>query len=514
MIILYVLLILAVGRIVYILEPWGISVDESTYMAVAEAWDRYGKLYVDAIDRKPPLVYGFYYVIGNLFGFWNLHGVHFVFFLLAFALCMIAEKVAQALPHPPRKGTTAILFAVISACFSREFICSNSEMALLLPLGLSFWILVHISQKKLPSLQMMGFIFLSAALAATATLLKQIAALPYAFAISLWCLYLLKDRAFTKVTQISLSVIAGVLFVYALTALCFYWAGSFDDFVYWNLTDNFAYIKDAKLLDQSARPIFSPVLVTLATWPILWWALTRKKWTFNSQNSNENHRARAVFLILLGGFIGGYAIVYVSGRLFSHYFVPAAWLFTIFVAKEVDDLLQNRKWATTAIVSLTVPFMICFALITFRDPLFAYLAPNKKVHTFDLKTQDRLLRVAKKIEDQSNDGDRIVVWGMASQLYIMSQRGSGTRFIPADYVSGRLGGFSSPAKRPAPQAMELYLKDLEAKKPKFFIDTATAGMNDYQYFPITNYPELIAYLEKNYTRSENIEGFDFWKRKD
>jgi hypothetical protein len=94
--------ILALGRCVYLLEPWGISVDESTYLAVAEAWHRYGTLYVDAIDRKPPLVYGLYYIVGKIFGFWNIHGPHITAFAITLSLCWIAEKISQKLPRPPR----------------------------------------------------------------------------------------------------------------------------------------------------------------------------------------------------------------------------------------------------------------------------------------------------------------------------------------------------------------------------------------------------------------------------
>lgn len=500
------LLILGVGRLVYWLEPWGISVDESTYLAVAEAWHHYGKLYVDAIDRKPPLVYGLYNLIGQIFGFWNIHGPHITAFLITLFLCWLAERVAKSLPRPPRPGFTAILYAVISACFVREFICANSEIALLIPLGLSYWILIKKDWNTLSPTSFFYWMTLAAALAAISTLLKQVAALPFALSTIAIGIYLLKKMHYPRAFVLTVATLVGVTLVYATTAYLFYRAGSFDDFVYWNLTDNFAYIADAKLLDKNPRPIFSPVLVTIAAWPALWWAfayaLRYRRKDFLELKS----------LIALTGVIGGFGIVYVSGRLFSHYFVPVSWLFVIFTSPYLSELFEGRYRKQIAYL-LAIPFACCFAVTTFRDPIFNTLNPNKPSHTFDQAMQARLLRTAEKIKANSNEGDRIVVWGMASQLYIMSERGSGTRFIPADYVSGRLGGMHSPAKRPAPHAMELYLEDMKIKRPQFFIDTSTAQLNDYQWFPISNYPELIQFLNANYELAFNYEGFDFWKLK-
>ena len=118
------------------------------------------------------------------------------------------------------------------------------------------------------------------------------------------------------------------------------------------------------------------------------------------------------------------------------------------------------------------------------------------------------------IRANTDPEDRIVVWGLASQIYVISERGSGTRFIPADYVSGRMGGMHSSAKHPFfERNMSFYLADFEKKKPQPFIDTASASLNDYQFFPIKDYPDLNSYLQANYNFEGEFEGFGIWRRK-
>ena len=97
-----VLFILVLGRLVYWLEPLGISVDESNYMAISESWFHYGSSYVDGVDRKPPLLYILFGIVGKLFGTWNIQAIHFVYIGITFALCLLAEGLAPF--HLPQMG--------------------------------------------------------------------------------------------------------------------------------------------------------------------------------------------------------------------------------------------------------------------------------------------------------------------------------------------------------------------------------------------------------------------------
>src|SRR3989338_11712450 len=92
--IFFLLLILVLGRLSFWTEPYGVNVDESTYMAISEVSSFGGTLYVDAVDRKPPGLFWFFEIIGNLFGPWNIHALHIVFLFLALFLAWMAVSSA------------------------------------------------------------------------------------------------------------------------------------------------------------------------------------------------------------------------------------------------------------------------------------------------------------------------------------------------------------------------------------------------------------------------------------
>ena len=104
----------------------------------------------------------------------------------------------------------------------------------------------------------------------------------------------------------------------------------------------------------------------------------------------------------------------------------------------------------------------------------------------------------------------IAVWGAASQLYAMSERGSGTRYVFADFVSGRQPGFDSGASEPVPGALASYLHDLYRNRPAVFVDTAPAGINDYGHFRLASFPPLKQYLSSRYRLIATVEGIDLW----
>jgi hypothetical protein len=352
---LYCFIILIVGRLAYVLEPHGISVDEFTYLATAEAWTHYGRLYVDAIDRKPPLLYGLYALIGSFCGQWNIHAIHLFYLLMTFAFCLIAEKISQLLENPPPKGLTAIVYAIISSSFPREFISCNSELALLLPLGIAFLILLDPKkiERSSPG-EFFFWIFLAGGLTATATLCKEIALLPFAFTCTSLFIVLLIQKAYQRSLLLVISALFGLGTVYALTCLKFYLAGSLDDFIFWNWTDNVAYIQQSFNAEDLSRPILEPLLAVIAAWPV--YSLAFFLWYKKAATS----RASLQTYLLLGAVLGAFACIYVSGRLFAHYFVPLSWFLAIASSRGISELLQTKVSKRWTILGLAIPFVFFF----------------------------------------------------------------------------------------------------------------------------------------------------------
>ncbi|TVQ78653.1 MAG: hypothetical protein EA369_06525 [Bradymonadales bacterium] len=490
------LLLIVAARIVYWLEPFGISVDEHVYLAVAEAWSHYGSLYLDAVDRKPPLFLAIYRVIGELFGFFNVHAIHLSFILFVFLLCMLGEKISQQLSVPPPKGVTAILIALYSSSFSREFTSANTEIPMVLALFLSFlFLLKAINSPK----QFHRYIFVSAVVAALATLIKQNAFLPYALAIlSFPLIPSLRAKSLRAFFVVGL----GVGLVYSATVLVFWSSGTLGEFLQWTLWDNLGYMTHHTVIEQS-RPWISPFLICIALWPALSIGIGYQLIT---------QKMSPGFAILLAGSLGAILFIVVSGRLYSHYFVPAAFFLSLTSAFGVFTLSKAR-WGKAFGVLVVLPFFIFFMITTFRDAIFPVFNPGGKIHSFDLRVQEKIREASRYIKETTSQDDRIVVWGMAAQIYTQSQRGSATRFILADYVSGRLPGHSTGERLPNPDHLRIYLEDMKRNQPVIFVDTHPAAINDYEHFPLNDYPELFSFVEEHF----DFEGFfgkiGIWRKK-
>lgn len=493
-----IILILIIGRMVFLTEPYGVSVDESTYLAVAEAWDHYGTPYVDGVDRKPPLLYGLYWLTGKVFGFFNIHGVHLVFFLWALGTCLLGAAFARKLWPRLNFWFAATVLALVSATFPREFISSNGEIASVPFLFLAGWALLKSFEEERGG-RIWGWAFAAGFIIAMGALMKQVIVVPFLL-MSLF----VAARELRRASAVLVAGALGAIIFFGLVYGFFVWKNAVDDFILWNFKDNFAYVQDGNRLESFGRPIWSSLGLSLLAWPIYWLGFGKRFFKPLKDVSRED-------LAAFGMVLGGWLLIPLSGRLFAHYFVPLGFVLAVAAAGPLQNYMVHPKWRRLVVLGLMLPFTVCVLVSTYREEVQSYFT---KPPTFDRATQAKLVEVAGRIHRETQEGDRIVVWGMASQLYVLSGRGSGTRFIPADYVSGRMGGFSKATRHSfVERNLGMYLKDFETKKPALIVDTNEAALNDYQYFPMKDYPALWTYVQENYIYLGREAGIGLWKRK-
>jgi hypothetical protein len=217
-------------------------------------------------------------------------------------------------------------------------------------------------------------------------------------------------------------------------------------------------------------------------------------------------RKSPAFQLVLAGAAGAAATTLLSGRSFAHYYLPLAWFCAVLAVPGLLDLCASRRRRILIAVVAFAPLGFFAVFNTARD---AFWAGAK----FNRARQRQLDAVAIWIRQHVPADETITVWGTASQLYPMSERGSGTRDVFADFVSGRQPGFDSAARQPMPGALDDFLTDLDRKRPAVFVDTSSAGINDYEYFPVTSFPELSRYLSAKYCLVATIQGVRLWNRR-
>lgn len=489
------LLAIVLGRLCVFTEPFGISVDESNYLALAEILRNGGTAYVESIDRKPPGLFWFFEAHAALFGDWNIHAVHISFMAITFILGLIASLISGS-------WWALLLYGVFSSAFPREIISSNAEYLMLLPSVIACWILIGSVQKDLRVPQFC--LFFGTLVAGVATLFKQYAALIYAPVYLAWAFNYIRcseDALSTKlIYQIKSAVSSslGLGLVYFSTYLYFWQKGAAQEFLYYSFFNGLEFIaQDSAELNKDTSFWFS-VFGMAAAWLPLWLVVGDRL------RSERGYEIRLYLWALLGACL----TAFLSGRYYTHYFVPPIWFLCLLAAPQVERYFRTwpKKKLVPAVAFGLLSFIV-FAIFNFDRDQFT------KKWSFTKDRQYQLSVASEWVRQNSESEDRILVWGMASQVYPMAQRGSASGFVFADFVSGRLPGFKSAVAIPVDGAMERYIDDIQKNRPRFFINTATAQINDYGFFPLSRFPELLEILQRDYARLGQLNSVEIWQRK-
>lgn len=490
--ILIICLLVLLGRLSLFTEPYAISVDESTYLAMAEVLHEDGVIYKDVVDRKPPALIWFYQGVGELFGEWNLIAVQWVFVGLIFLLCFLAFKLASELYQSRNAGwIAAILFAAFSSCFPRGILAANAETPMTLCLAFSFLLLLKARGAKAWML-----VFLSVFIAGIATLFKQYAGIIYAVFYLTWVSVSWRERNWIlkNIVYAGVAVMALVM-VYLPLSFYFYTQAALDEFVHYFLFDGLQYISSSREVVNNDTSWTTALLGSLVVWSPILVALALKK---------SYGRSEILGFLL---FLGSLSTVFLSGRYYTHYFFPAIWAVCVWGSSAWESVLQSRpKWAR-ALHAASVSVFIFFVFFNLERDRFRSWA-------FSRPEQEKIKQVADWVQSSTLKDERISVWGMASQIYVLSERGSGTRFVFADFVSGRQPGLKSSVAAPVPGKEAEYVRDLQEHKVRLIIDTSGAGINDYQHFPISRSKEVFQYVESHYRIREVVAGMEIWERVD
>ncbi len=480
---LWGLVILIIGRLCYWTEPYGVSVDESTYMAIAETIQNGGVLYESAVDRKPPALFFFYAGLGLIFGPWNIHALHIVFLFIFLGIGLGLRQLSRRLTNDITSPDIVFFsFCLFSACFPREILSSNAEMLMVLSLiiGLLFY----------PRHCFLAGIFFS-----LSVFFKQYSVL--IFGPFLLVHDVLRRGAFRREWLLTLGGgLAGALpFV-----IYFYAHHAFDAFMHYTFFDGVQYVAGPRADDGRAPSGLLATLGMLAAWLPLWIGLARTLRL--SRNTHSSLNAKEI-LPWLAVILGSAVTIYLSGRYYTHYFFPLVAFLSLLGGLGLSLLKQGPL--KPVLMALSLFIFVGFSFFNVQRDRFMS-------HSFTRQKQQLMQDLSVWIQQESEPTDRIVVWGMASQIYTMSERGSGTRFIFADFVAGRQPGLHSATAAPSPGTEAQFISDLRNNRPRYIIDTSPAKLNDYQWFPLSRNPSLYSEVQATYRRRELELPFEVWER--
>ena len=446
---------------------------DETFLATQAAVLRDGgEIYRDAADRKPPLVPYIYAGTFEVFGTTDLWTVRVAAMaaaaLTAFLLALEARR------RYGRKASWAAgllcTFALV-AFAPQDGQAANFEIFMLPPMIGA----VMFARRGKPAL--------SGVSVAIATLAKQTGALtllPVAYVV--W-----KKHAHSGLARAAI----GFGLPLAVVALLI----GPGEILYWTVLGNGSYVS-IETLSVYVIGLFLVMSLGYAgcNVPLLW--RLRPAWRARHEKARDGDDDLDLWLWLASAVIS----VMVGLRFFGHYYfqlVPPLCLLTAGALAR-----GSRKIARLTVAAAAISAIGFSAAGYFLQPFggeagYAVVADYIKTH--------------------SAPSDRVLVWGNLPEIYHFSGRRPATRFIGttsllANTHPGRPAEFAAPEESD-PEAWKWFFEDLEARPPRFIVDTAPARIRGSEWTPIDRFPGLQSLIEQNYRFVRTIDGLDLYRRR-
>jgi 4-amino-4-deoxy-L-arabinose transferase-like glycosyltransferase len=462
--------------------------DENIYSVVALEMLEGGEPYVDAVERKPPLLFWTYELIYRLVGAYNwlgLHAVATLWVLLSVWMCylighnMFDEKVGLV---------GALLYSVYQPWAYWRNLAFNGEVMMNLPILVAVWIVFRPAQSKV-RLELI----VAGALLCSAFLLKQPAAIA---AVPLGIYLLLPGYRRSRNVGVAQSFVQAALltlgFFGTLGGVAAYFAGQgiLGDAYYWTIGDH-------GVLHGPTDPVFwirggRYALAFVATCaPLVVGTVLSLREGMSSNGLWIGRRPE--FLAWVGLLIVSVIGVAVAGRFYPHYFIQlipplallaapvlaAAWR----AAAHASPWYLRRRLGTAWLASTVVAFFVAHVV---------GLAPRRAEG-----------EAGQYIRANSTEADRIFVWGQNPSIYLDARRRPASRYVATFPLTGYI--FGSPlswnpeydtSDRIVPGSWENLQSDLAETPPHFIVDTDAARPT--ARYPIREFQILQEYIDDAY----------------
>ena len=464
-----IILLTVVIRLPSLLHPQPID-SEAMYSVVANQIVDGGRPYIDAVERKPPLLFWTYAAVFRIAGKFNWKALHVV--ALVWTLCAMAGLYVIGCELFDRNtGLIAALFyTVFQPWWTWKTLSFDGEMIMNLPI---IWAWAIAFRRN--SSPMRPELFPAGALLGAAFLLKQPAAIA---AVPLGIYLLLPSyRASRNLTRTN-SIMQAILFTSGFFAVLGL-VTILRDALYWTIGDH-----DIPHVFWQ-KGIMTTLAFVAACLPAIIGA------TLACRDKSEIWAGRLPERIALLGLLAASAIGAAAGaRFYPHYYVqliPALVLLAApYYAQIWSGKAQSRYWllrprTTYAWLTLTV---IVFSI----------------THWIGLASRRASSETGRYLFTHSVPEDRIFVWGQTPEIYLDAHRRPACRYITTFPLTGYVFGGPIPGfntrSRILPGAWTILEQDFATHPPTYIVDVHPDPKS--AYYPVKNFPILAKLLADRY----------------
>ena len=489
------------------------DIDEGSHAAVAAILMDGGLPYLNAVNNKPPGIFYVYLATFFLFGKYNMFAVHMVTFFCTLATAIILSLLAKNMAGKSAALFTLLFYLTFTTALYPKMLAANTEIFMAFPYSLAVLLLYYANVRE------KGYLFfVSGILSGLALLIKQVAGIEIV-AVFLYTLIVIpmlygKKRIIPSIMAYAKYGVGFVLPI-GVIAFLFYVNGILDDAIFWSITYPGRYVSlgSAKLgfLSQLLIEFVPFVLSTIILWVLSCLWMKSVVLDFRTQKKSF---ASHFSLFLMLWLIASTAATLVGNRMYGHYFIqilPALSLIAALFAGGYFDQRgkPSRKYWEAAILALTaIPGVVFLGMNIFFEATtdtWGGMRPDFRPAT-------------KYIENNTNPGDRIFVWGWFTPIYVYSERTPSTRFVFTTMLTGYKQG-SDPNEEDradiawlyVPESWPMLEEDLIHNPPELIVDTSPGNYHDFGRYPLKSYPILSSFVEKSCRLERSIAGTDIYR---
>lgn len=463
--------------------------DEAIYSVVAVEMVEGGKPYVDAVERKPPLLFWTYAALFALSGKYNWFALHAAALGWVLLSMLALYLLGRRLFGPPAGLVAALFYSLYQPWATWKNLAFNGEVLMNLPIAwgmvITFW---ESRSRTRPELLAAG------ALLAAGFLLKQPAAIA---AVPLGVYLLLPSYRISRGLGVghalahaallslgfwgALGLVAGLLQYLGILREAYFWTVTHHDVPH-GPGDPVFWIRGARMSLAFAAAC-TPLLIGTFLAVRRRWRRPRGLWC-----------GREPEFVALAGLLGVSLLgTAASGRFYPHYYIQLVLPLAILAAPIYAELLTTRSgqrswWLRRRVV---VGWLGLTALVFLT------------AHAIGLARQRNDTDVGRYVRRHSTPRDRILVWGQAPGIYTDARRRPASRYVATFPLTGYV--FGSPhswdptfdtSDRVVPGAWQHFIDDVSRHPPRYIIDVE--GVRTVPRYPVEQFPVLRRLLAGSY----------------
>jgi len=446
--------------------------DEAFLSVMGDVLRHGGTLYVDVIDRKPPIVPFAYALMRDLSV--DVRAVRIAVALLVFLNGLVVVSIVRRLSSSRRAALFAGVLAVTgSAMFlPADAQAANFELWGLLPASMAILAVVIARTSARP----WAWFALAGAAALVAAQCKQ----PY-IVVLVPVVAEVARRGRDRIVCL-LAAGAGAVAVVAPFLL----AGGGRRMLRWAWMDNGDYVSGGVSLGRAALVgLGLTVVFCLFHLPLLY-----------GLGAAVTRRLRLDPLVWMWLAVS-VVVVPIGLRFFGHYYQQVVPPLAVLTGLALPTA-RARVWR--GLMALTIGLTVAMLVLSV-------------VHRPDL-TDFRSL--GRYVQSTTAPTDRIFVWGALPDVYIAAERDPSGVFVHGGYLTGNWASRSEPlpaaalTAAPFDERWDMFWADVLARPPVLVIDAARPGTDWAAYAP-QKYP-IGAWLERCYANEGVIDGLRVWRR--